>query len=216
MPDTVTASTPPQAEALLHAPRPTPGLRQLVPVLALTLVLGLGGLFGPSLVGGTMDMSMSMGMTHYMELLATNQPLNLLLYMGVPVVLAETLAISEIAMLVLRPGPAWVARANHVAGLLAGPAMLAITLHLLVNAVLPLTATGGWRGPADVIAVLAYLSGVVPFVAITLVELGLVGRTERQRTRLRALWISVFLVVAHVAMIFGMLNPGVLGFAMHH
>lgn len=200
MPDTVTASTPPQAEALLHAPRPTPGLRQLVPVLALTLVLGLGGLFGPSLVGGTMDMSMSMGMT----------------LMGVPVVLAETLAISEIAMLVLRPGPAWVARANHVAGLLAGPAMLAITLHLLVNAVLPLTATGGWRGPADVIAVLTYLSGVVPFVAITLVELGLVGRTERQRTRLRALWISVFLVVAHVAMIFGMLNPGVLGFAMHH
>ena len=36
-----------------------------------------------------------MNMTHYMELLSVNQPWNLLIFMGIPVVLAETLAITE-------------------------------------------------------------------------------------------------------------------------
>jgi hypothetical protein len=40
-----------------------------------------------------------MTMTHYMELLATNQPWNLLMFMAVPVILAETLAITELAVL---------------------------------------------------------------------------------------------------------------------
>ena len=36
-----------------------------------------------------------MNMTHYMQLLADNQPWNLLLFMAVPVILAETVAISH-------------------------------------------------------------------------------------------------------------------------
>lgn len=32
-----------------------------------------------------------MDMTHYMELLATNQPWHLLIFMAVPVILAETI-----------------------------------------------------------------------------------------------------------------------------
>lgn len=36
-----------------------------------------------------------MDMTHYMELLASNQPWNLLIYMAIPVILAETIAITE-------------------------------------------------------------------------------------------------------------------------
>ena len=156
-----------------------------------------------------------MPMTHYMELLATNQPVNLLLFMGVPVVIAETLAISEIALLFTRQ-PAWVRSLNRLAGLLAGPVMLAILTHLLLHAVVPLTASGGWRGPADVLAVGFYLAGAVPFVGITLVELGLLGRTERDANRMRATNIAVFLVVAHVAMIFGMMDPAVLGYVMAH
>ena len=35
--------------------------------------------------------AMSMDITHYMELLATNQPWNLLIFMAIPVILAETL-----------------------------------------------------------------------------------------------------------------------------
>jgi len=40
-----------------------------------------------------------MPMTHYMGLLAVRQPWNLLLFMALPVVLAETLAITELVML---------------------------------------------------------------------------------------------------------------------
>ena len=36
-----------------------------------------------------------MTMTHYMALLASNQPWNLLIFMAIPVICAETLTISE-------------------------------------------------------------------------------------------------------------------------
>ena len=48
------------------APAPGPALA----VLALTTVLSLLALLGPSLVASDAGMMMTMGMTHYMELLA--------------------------------------------------------------------------------------------------------------------------------------------------
>jgi hypothetical protein len=186
-----------------------------IAVLVLTGVLSLTALLGPNLVANDLGMAMSMGMTHYMELLAVHQPRNLIVFMAIPVVLAETLAITELAILFKRAAtPRWVHTTSRVASLLAGPVMLAIFLHLLVNAVVPLTMTGGWRGPADVIAVLFYLSGTIPLVGITLVELGLLG-TEAP-LKWHATFIAVFLVVAHVAMIFGMLDPSLLGYHMVH
>ena len=186
-------------------------------VLALTALLCLAALLGPNLVADEMGMAMSMSMTHYMELLAVHQPRNLLVFMAGPVILAETLAITELAILFRRTGlPAWVHTTSRVAGLLAGPVMLAIFLHLMLNAVVPLTLAGGWRGPADVIAVGFYLSGVVPLVGITLVELGVIGSDAASRLKWHATFIAVFLVVAHVAMIFGMLDPAVLGYQMLH
>jgi hypothetical protein len=112
--------------------------------------------------------------------------------------------------------PAWVRKTSRVAGLLAGPVMLAIFLHLMLNAVVPLTLAGGWRGPADVVAVGFYLSGVVPLVGITLVELGFIGRDAAGALKWHATFIAIFLVVAHIAMIFGMLDPSVLGYRMLH
>lgn len=186
-------------------------------VLVFTAVLSLTALLGPNLVASEASMLMTMGMTHYMELLSVHQPRNLVIFMAVPVILAETLAITELAILFRRDvTPAWVRATSRIAGLLAGPIMLAIFLHLTVNAVVPLTITGGWRGPADVIAVLFYLSGAVPFVGITLVELGLVGRDATSSLKWHATFIAVFLVVAHVAMIFGMLEPSLLGYQMVH
>jgi hypothetical protein len=188
-----------------------------VGVLILTAVLSLVALLGPSLVTSELGMSMSMGMTHYMELLAANQPRNLLVFMAVPVVLAETLAITELAVLFTRSAtPAWVRTTSRIAGLVAGPVMVAIFLHLLLNAVIPLTMAGGWRGPADVIAVGFYLLGVVPLAGITLVELGLIGADASSALKWHATFIAIFLVVAHVAMIFGMLDPSVLGYRMLH
>ena len=196
-------------------PLTSPGVA--VGVLALTAVLCLGALLGPNLVADELGMTMTMNMTHYMELLAVHQPRNLLVFMALPVVLAETLAITELAILFRRGAvPAWVRKTSRVAGLLAGPVMLAIFLHLMLNAVVPLTLTGGWRGPADVIAVGFYLSGVVPLVGITLVELGFIGRDAASALKWHATFIAIFLVVAHIAMIFGMLDPSVLGYRMLH
>ena len=186
-------------------------------VLLLTGALSLPALLGPNLVANELGMVMSMGMTHYMELLAVHQPRNLIIFMAIPVVLAETLAITELAILFRRAAtPAWVRTTSRIAGLLAGPIMLAIFLHLLVNAVVPLTLAGAWRGPADVIAVLFYLSGVIPLVGITLVELGLIGSDRTSQLKWHAMFIAIFLVVAHVAMIFGMLDPALLGYRMTH
>ena len=77
----------------------------------------------------------------------------------------------------------------------------------------PLRANGGWRGPADVIAVLSYLAGGVPMLVISLLEAELLGRDETGRLRLHVAMVAVFLVVAHVAMIFGMLDPAVMGYS---
>ena len=85
-------------------------------------------------------------------------------------------------------------------------------MHLLQNAVIPLTQSGEWRGPADVIAVGAYLLGVVPLVGLALLDLGITGRglSDEQKLKQHAFWVAVFLVVAHIAMIFGMLDPSLL------
>jgi hypothetical protein len=152
-------------------------------------------------------------MTHYMGLLAANQPWNLLVFMAIPVILAETLAVSELAVLFRQGDVArWVHLLNRWAGLLVGPWFLGITVYLTKNAVVPLTNGGAWHGPADLIAVGAYLAGVIPLVGITLIELGILGRgTARARMRLHAIFVGVFLVAAHIAMIFGMLDPTLLG-----
>ncbi|MDR1185419.1 MAG: hypothetical protein LBK67_11585 [Coriobacteriales bacterium] len=148
-------------------------------------------------------------MTHYMELLATNQPWNLILFMAIPVIFAETLAITEFFILLTRKLDGVLHLLNRIAGLAAGPYFLIVFIYLFVTAVIPLTGGGGWRGPFDVIAVGFYLLGVVPYVGLTLLELNVVGKglSPDKRLRLHAILVSVFLVVAHVAMIFGMLNP---------
>jgi hypothetical protein len=61
----------------------------------------------------------------------------------------------------------------------------------------------------------ANLSGAIPLVGITLVELGLIGKNGDDLTW-HATFNAVFLAVVHIAMTFGMLAPNVLGFQMHH
>ncbi len=148
-------------------------------------------------------------MTHYMELLATNQPWQLLIFMAVPVICAETLAISELIVLYTRKLDGLARRVNRVTGIFAGLYFLGVFVYLLLNVVIPLTISGGWRGPGDVIAVGFYLSGVVPFLGMAALELGIVGRKldENGKLGLHATFVGIFLVVAHIAMIFGMLDP---------
>ena len=162
-----------------------------------------------------------MNMTHYMALLADNQPWNRLIFMAVPVILAETVAITELAVLFNRSTGGAVRAVNRWAGLVGGVYFTGVFIYLMKVAAIPLTLGGGWRGPADVIAVGFYLFGIVPLGGIALLELGVIGTAgdEMARLKLHAGLVGLFLVTAHVAMIAGMLDPAVLGFgdgmAMH-
>ncbi|WP_448203236.1 DUF6803 family protein [Azospirillum sp. sgz302134] len=153
-----------------------------------------------------------MNMTHYMELLAVNQPWNLLLFMAVPVVLAETVAISELYLLYTRNYDSMTRVLNRWAGIVVGVYFTGVFVYLMQNAVIPLTTGAGWRGPADMLAVGFYLAGIVPLGGIALVDLGVIAknRDEHSRMAIHAGLVGLFLIVAHIAMIFGMLDPTIL------
>lgn len=153
-------------------------------------------------------------MTHYMELLAVNQPWNLIIFMAIPVILAETVAITELWILFTRKFTGKVRLINRIAGILGGVYFLGVFIYLMKNAFIPLTSTGGWRGPFDFIAVSFYLLGIVPLLGIALLELNLISKnkTEEDKLKIHAIFVGIFLVVAHIAMIFGMLNPEIGGY----
>ncbi len=158
-----------------------------------------------------------MNMTHYMELLATNQPWNLIIFMAIPVILAETIAVTELYILYTRDFKGTIRTINKIAGLIAGFYFLAVFLYLLSKAFIPITIAGKWRTIIDFIAVSFYLLGVVPLFGITLLEIGAIWRKRSEEWKLgvHAIFVAIFLVVAHIAMIFGMLSPDLLSGATH-
>jgi len=153
-----------------------------------------------------------MNMTHYMELLATNQPWNLLIFMGGPIVLAETIAVTELYILYTQNYKGRVRALNRFCSVAVGLYFSVVFVYLMFNAVIPLTKSGAWRGPADVIAVGFYLAGIVPLLGLTLTDLRIIGkrRGDHSRMAIHAGFVALFLVVGHIAMVFGMLDPTVL------
>ena len=154
-----------------------------------------------------------MNMTHYMELLASNQPWNLLIFMAVPVILAETLAITELYVLFTRTHQGWVHGLNRAAGVTVGLYFIGVIIYLMNTAVLPITKAGEWRTIIDVISVGSYLIGGLPLIYIAVQELGLVNSTaaDEQKRKVHAICVALFLVFGHIAMIAGMLDPTLLG-----
>jgi len=149
-----------------------------------------------------------------MELLAANQPWNLLLFMAIPVILAETVAITELYLLFTRARTGWVKTLSRAAGILGGVYFAGVMVYLLKTAVLPITQAGAWRGPVDVIAVGGYLLSGIALICIALQELRVIdrNRTDDQRLIRHAVYVGAFLILAHVAMIAGMLDPAVFGY----
>ena len=151
-----------------------------------------------------------MNMTHYMELLATNQPWNLIIYMVIPVVLAEALVATEFFTVFLRGAKDTVWRKwNKWIGIVLGFYFLGIFLNLMTTVVPNIE----WRGTADILAVGSYLAGVIPLFSIALLELGVIGKgkSENKKMKMHFILLTVFLVVAHVAMVFGMVDPTIMG-----
>jgi hypothetical protein len=153
-------------------------------------------------------------MTHYMGLLVANQPWNLIMFMAIPVILAETLAVTELAILFTKNLTGAVRTVNRIAGIIVGFYFLGVFIYLWLNAVIPISAGGQWRGVADFIAVGFYLLGVVPLLGISLLEVHAIARKRDAlgKLKLHATFVGMFLIVAHIAMIFGMMNPAVLGY----
>jgi L-cystine uptake protein TcyP (sodium:dicarboxylate symporter family) len=147
-------------------------------------------------------------------MLVANQPWNLIIFMAIPVILAETLAITELAILFTKNLTGSIRKVNKIAGILAGFYFLGVFIYLWGNAVVPITASREWRGIADVIAVGFYLSGVIPLLGISLLEIKAIARKRDAmgKLKLHATFVGFFLIVAHIAMIFGMMNPSVLGY----
>jgi hypothetical protein len=144
-----------------------------------------------------------------MELLAANQPWNLIIYMLIPVGLAEALVATEFFVVYNRIQSGAVRSWNKWLGIILGFYFLGVFLNLGLTVV----PTIQWRGIADVIAVGAYLSGVIPLFAIALLELGVIAgsKTREEKMKLHFILLTVFLVVGHVAMVFGMVDPQILG-----
>ena len=150
-----------------------------------------------------------MVMTHYMELLAANQPWNLIFFMVIPVVLAEALVAAEFFIMYRgSKNSAWQDLSKFL-GILAGVYFTGIFAYLAVDVV----PTIQWRGYADVIAVGAYMLGVIPLAGIALLELGFIGRGLNKMQKLHRHFglLIGFLVVSHVAMVFGMVDPSITG-----
>lgn len=149
-------------------------------------------------------------MTNYMELLMTNQPWNLILFMVIPVGLAEFLVATEFYTLFLKDKGAnsWQGL-NAFLGKITGLYFAGVFIYLITQ-VVPHIA---WRGWADVVAVGAYLSGLIPLLSISLLEFGLLKRraSAQEKTHFHFVLLIGFLVVSHVAMIFGMVDPSITG-----
>ena len=155
-----------------------------------------------------------MNMTHYMELLAVNQPWNLIIFMAIPVIMAETLAITEFYILFTRKFDGPVHTLNRFAGIGVGLYFIGIIAYLVPNAVIPITKAGEWRTLIDVIAVGTYLIGGLPLIWIALQELGFVNKTldNMNKLKIHAMCIAIFLVFGHIAMVTGMLDPTIFGY----
>jgi hypothetical protein len=138
--------------------------------------------------------------THYMGLLMANQPWNLLLFMALPfAVIYLGLLPAALGLFPTRLGRAAVA--------FLAVYLTAASVYLIRWAVVPLTDGSGWRGPVDLIAVGGYVLTAVPI--LVLAALTFSGGNAKAQTW----WAWAALVVAHVAMTFGMMAPFVLGWA---
>ena len=114
-----------------------------------------------------------MSSTHYMDLLMQNSPWNLILFMAIPVVLAETIAITELLIPLLSERAELTKKVNRVSGVLAGIAFIGIILYLVPAVILPLASNGEFRTWVDGVAIFSYLLAGIPMILLALLNLKL-------------------------------------------
>lgn len=151
-----------------------------------------------------MDLS---SMTHYMGLIADNQPWNLIIFMAIPVMMAETLVTTEFFVVFNRLYSGPLRSFNKWLGVVLGTYMTGIFIKMLT-----LIPGITWNTWVDVVAVWGYTLGAIPLIMVALMELGLIfkKRSDADKMRIHFILLASFLVLGHIAMIFGMVNPTII------
>ena len=152
-----------------------------------------------------------MVMTHYMELLSLHEPWFLILFMLVPMVLAETILASGAFSLLYKDSRSekWDSL-SHVCGLILGVFFIVATVYIVTSYV----PTIQWRGPIDYISIWAYVLGVIPAVLILLQELGIIFKSSDSTAEIKKhiVLMILFVLFTHLAMVFGMADPQLAGY----
>lgn len=152
-----------------------------------------------------------MVMTHYMELLSLHEPCFLILFMLVPMVLAETILAAGAFSLLYKDSRSekWDSL-SHVCGLILGVFFIVATVYIVTSYV----PTIQWRGPIDYISIWAYVLGVIPAVLILLQELGIIfkGLDTTAKIKKHIVLMILFVLFTHLAMVFGMADPQLAGY----
>lgn len=154
---------------------------------------------------------MTMVMTHYMELLSLHQPWFLILFMLVPMVLAETiLASGAFSLLYKDERSAKWDSLSHVCGLILGIFFICATVYIVACYV----PTIEWRGPIDYISIWSYVLAIIPAVLILLQELGIIYKKldNTMKIKRHIVLMVLFVLFTHLAMVFGMADPQLAGY----
>lgn len=148
-------------------------------------------------------------MTQYMSLLMANSPYNLIFFMVVPMVIAETIAITEIILLFSSKPLLKVHSLNSICTFISGIVMLVLVFLFIKELVLPANEQNLWKGWIDYASALLFMVAVVPLVLMSLLQVNLIFRKANKRTKMavKIVLLSIYLVTSHAAMVFGMLDP---------
>lgn len=148
-------------------------------------------------------------MTQYMSLLMANSPYNLIFFMVVPMVIAETIAITEIVLLFSSKPLLKVHSLNSICTFISGIVMLVLGFLFIKELVLPANEQNLWKGWIDYASALLFMAAVIPLVLMSLLQVNLIFRKANKRTKMavKIVLLSICLVTSHAAMVFGMLDP---------
>lgn len=148
-------------------------------------------------------------MTQYMSLLMVNSPYNLIFFMVVPMVIAETIAITEIVLLFSSKPLLKVHSLNSICTFISGIVMLVLVFLFIKGLVLPANEQNLWKGWIDYASALLFMAAVIPLVLMSLLQVNLIFRKANKRTKMavKIVLLSIYLVTSHAAMVFGMLDP---------
>lgn len=150
-------------------------------------------------------------MTQYMHLLMGNAPYNLIYYMVIPMVIAETIAITEILKFYKEKDSRVVNSLNKLSSVLGGFAMLVLGTLYAVHVLTPAIKQHSFLGWVDSVSSYLFVASALPLILITLLELGRICRksSEHKKHGVKIVFLSLYLVLSHGAMALGMLDPAI-------